>query len=197
MPDSSGFKWFAVACALVAATCWGMYGPTLSHARSPDRAWGPFKPYLFIGLAYVVVALVGGSLMMKFAFNDNFDYSGKYFPAMKWGFLAGLLGAFGALGLTFSLTKAGGSPSYVMPIVFGGAVTINAIYAFVTHFGEKQNPLMFVGMALVAVGIVLTAGFTPHGHGGKPRQAEPEAAAGAADAEINVAAKTAETTPVE
>lgn len=158
-------KWFAIFCACIVALCWGIYGPTLSNARAPNREWGPFKPYLFIGMAYVAIAIIGGSLMMKFAFNDNFNYSGDHFPAMKWGFLAGCLGAFGALFLTISLTKAGGRPAYVMPIVFGGAVTVNAIVAYFSlHAEEKTNPLMWLGMGLVAVGIVLTAGFTPHGH---------------------------------
>lgn len=158
-------KWLAIFCALFVALCWGLYGPTLTNARSPEREWGPFKPYVFIGVAYLVIAILGGAIMMKLAFNDNFDYSGKYFPAMKWGFLAGCLGALGALGLTFALTKAAGKPSYVMPIVFGGAVTVNAIAAYFSlHKGESVNPLMWIGMALVAIGICLTAGFTPHGH---------------------------------
>lgn len=160
-------KLFPVFCALLVALCWGMYGPTLVNARAPADAavkWGPFKPYVFIGVAYLVIGIIGGGLMMKTVFNDNFDYTGPYFPAMKWGFLAGCLGALGALALTFSLTKAGGKPAYVMPIVFGGAVTVNAIAAFVTLHGEKVNPLMWVGMALVAVGICLTASYTPHGH---------------------------------
>ncbi len=158
-------KWLAIACALGVALCWGMYGPALSQSRSPNREWGPFKPYVFIGVAYLVIAVAGGMIMMRFVFNDNFDYTGQYFPAMKWGFLAGCLGALGALGLTYSLTKAGGKPSYVMPIVFGGAVTVNAIAAYFSlHEGEKTNPLMWIGMLLVAIGICLTAGYTPHGH---------------------------------
>ncbi|MGI9518606.1 MAG: hypothetical protein ACR2NP_16235 [Pirellulaceae bacterium] len=158
-------KWFAVFCALFVALCWGLYGPTLTNARSPNREWGPFKPYVFIGVAYFVLAIVGGSLMMKLAFNDNFDYTGKYFPAMQWGFLAGCLGALGALGLTFALTRAGGKPAYVMPIVFGGAVTVNAIAAYFMLRGTVEiNPVMWVGMLLVAIGIVLTAGYTPHAH---------------------------------
>ena len=162
-------KLFAIIAALCVALCWGSYGAVLANARSPERLWGPFKPYLFVGMAYVVVSILFGSLMMRFAFSDNFDYTGKYFPAMKWGFLAGLLGAFGALFLTISLTKAGGKPSYVMPIVFGGAVTINAIIAYVSlPAGDKANPLMWVGMVLVAIGIVLTASNTPHGHPPKP-----------------------------
>ena len=164
-------KWLAVACALGVALCWGMYGPTLSHARAPNREWGPFKPYLFIGIAYLVIAVIGGALMMKLAFNDNFNYTGTYAPAMKYGFLAGCLGALGALFLTFALTKAGGKPAYVMPIVFGGAVSVNAIAAFLSlNQGESASPLMWVGMLFVAIGIVLTAGNTPHGHPPANRQ---------------------------
>lgn len=170
-------KWFAVFCALMVALCWGLYGPTLTNARSPMREWGPFKPYVFIGVAYLVIAIIGGALMMRFVFNDNFDYTGKYAPAMKWGFLAGCLGALGALGLTFALTKAGGKPSYVMPIVFGGAVTVNAIAAYVSHAGHSVNPLMWVGMGLVAVGICLTAYHTPHAAPAKPQAAVAESPA--------------------
>ncbi len=171
--DNNQIKWFAIVCALLVALCWGMYGPTLSNARSPSKEWGPFKPYVFIGVAYLVIAIIGGSLMMKFAFNDNFDFTGKYYPAMKWGFLAGCLGALGALALTFSLTKAGGQPAYVMPIVFGGAVTVNAIAAYLKFQDADISPMMWVGMMLVAVGICLTAYHTPHGPGHK--KGEPHA----------------------
>lgn len=167
-------KLFAILCALGVALCWGMYGPTLSNARAPADAsvkWGPFKPYVFIGVAYLVIAVIGGAIMMRTAFNDNFDYTGAYLPAMKWGFFAGALGAFGALFLTFALTKAGGKPSYVMPIVFGGAVTVNAIASYLKF--HEGNPLMFVGMGLVAVGICLTAYYTPHGHSPAKTPASP------------------------
>ncbi|MCD0461504.1 hypothetical protein [Roseiconus lacunae] len=167
-------KLFAVFCALAVALCWGLYGPTLTNARagadSPVK-WGPFKPYLFIGVAYLVIAIGGGSIMMRTAFNDNFNYTGDYAPAMKWGFLAGSLGALGALALTFALTKAGGKPSYVMPIVFGGAVTVNAIASYLKF--HEGNPLMFVGMGLVVVGIILTAAYTPHGHSPAKPAAQP------------------------
>ena len=169
----SKLNFYAIGCACLVALFWGMYGPTLSGARSPSREWGPFKPYIFIGVAYLVIAIIGGSIMMKTAFHDNFDFTGKYFPAMKWGFLAGCLGAFGALALTFALTKAGGKPSYVMPIVFGGAVSVNAIAAYLSlHKGETVSPLMWIGMLLVAVGICLTAYHTPHGHA-PPKKPDP------------------------
>ncbi len=161
---------FPVCCALFVALCWGLYGPTLTNARSMDKPplWGPFKPYVFIGVAYLVIAIIGGGIMMKVAFNDNFDFTGPYLPSMKWGFLAGCLGAFGALGLTFALTKAGGKPAYVMPIVFGGAVTVNAIFAYFNLSKDDHvNPILWLGMGLVVIGVCITAGFTPHGHAPK------------------------------
>lgn len=157
--------------AALVALFWGCYGPTLSKARAPmggDVSWGAFKPYVFIGVAYLVIAIFGGAILMKVvggkAGPDSYDYSGPYWPAAKWGFLAGCLGALGALALTYAVVKTRGNPAAVMPIVFGGAVTVNALVAFFSlSKGEGVNPLMWVGMALVAVGIVLTAKHTPHG----------------------------------
>lgn len=170
-------KIYAILSALGVALCWGMYGSALSNARSTSDSpvtWGPFKPYIFIGMAYVVVAIIGGSLMMKFVFKDSFNYSGAYAPARNWGFLAGCLGAFGAFFLTLAVVKARGNAAYVMPIVFGGAVTVNAIASYF-HLppGARANPLMWIGMLLVAVGVVLTAKFTPHG--APPPKVEPAA----------------------
>ena len=85
---------------------------------------------------------------------------------MKWGFLAGCLGALGALALTFSLTKAGGKPAYVMPIVFGGAVTVNAIAAYFSLHDERKSESVDVDRDVVGRdwAFALTAGYTPHGH---------------------------------
>ena len=52
-----------VIFALCTAMCWGMYGPTIGNAQS--RAWSPFKPYVFIGIAYLVLAIGGGLIAMK------------------------------------------------------------------------------------------------------------------------------------
>ena len=41
--------------------------------------------------------------------------------------LAGALGAIGAVCIIFAF-RAGGLPTYVMPIVFGGAPLINVLY---------------------------------------------------------------------
>ena len=160
----------AILWALSVALFWGLYGHALQNGRSPAREWSSFKPYLWVGIAYLIIAVVGGAIAMKLQ-GDNFSFSGKYRPAMTWGFIAGAVGAIGAPALTFALVKAKGNAALVMPIVFGGAVVVNAVVSFFrvgTDPDHPQNPLLWVGMALVAVGIVLTAKYAPHGAPVKP-----------------------------
>ncbi|MDP6505004.1 MAG: hypothetical protein QF886_15395 [Planctomycetota bacterium] len=159
------------------AICWGLYGPTLAHSRSPEKLWSPFKPYVGIGLAYLVIAIIGGIIAMKVK-GDSFEFFGAQSAALKWGFAAGTLGALGALSLTSAMISFNGPPKaeLVMPIVFGGAVTLTAIVSMITT-KSKPNPLMLVGIALVAVGIVLVAYFTPHGHPPKKQESQAEARA--------------------
>lgn len=82
---------------------------------------------------------------------------------MTWGFLAGTLGAFGAFSLT-SAMLSGGKPLFVMPIVFGGAVTVTAIVSAIELKDiTKTSPLLWIGMVAVVIGVVLVAANTPHG----------------------------------
>ncbi|MEO1979806.1 MAG: hypothetical protein ABGZ23_26875 [Fuerstiella sp.] len=159
--------------ALGTAMCWGMYGPALGNARStvkpphPDF-WSPFKPYVFIGVAYLVIAIAGGLIAMKVK-GDTFSYSGAHAAARNWGFIAGTLGAAGALFLTNAVMSSKGNTALVMPIVFGGAVSVNAIFAY-SQLRNSVNisPVLWVGMAFVIVGVVLVAKNTPHGAPAKP-----------------------------
>ncbi|QDT11481.1 hypothetical protein [Stieleria marina] len=163
---------FAIGTALF----WGCYGPTIGNAQAPKLpgagpAWSPFKPYVFIGVAYLVIAVVGGLVMMKVK-GDSFSFSGvvpgtdrSSFDTVKWGFLAGTLGAAGALCLTSAMMFSKGNSALVMPIVFGGAVTVTAIVNLIKLRGNTDvNPLMWVGMALTLIGVVVVAKYTPHGH---------------------------------
>ncbi|MEM8669756.1 MAG: hypothetical protein AAGG48_19675 [Planctomycetota bacterium] len=184
---------FAVGTAIF----WGCYGPTIGNAQAPKPEgvplWSPFKPYVFIGIAYLVIAVIGGLIMMKVK-GDTFSFTGQYAPTMKWGFMAGCLGAFGALCLTTAMMTSRGNALLVMPIVFGGAVSVTAIVSVIKLGGGTQiNPLLWVGMALTITGVVIVAKNTPHGHGPKP--------AGAADADHakveSAPSVTAESTPVD
>lgn len=160
----------AIVFALATAFFWGIYGPALGKARSPNPpakgGWSPYKPYVFIGVAYLVWGCLGGLAAMK-AFGDSFSFTGNQQPAATWGFIAGSLGAFGALTLTFAMMnsgKAGTGAGLVMPIVFGGAVTVTAVTNLLIMRGHSAtNPLLWVGIVLVAAGIVLVAKYTPHG----------------------------------
>ena len=109
---------YPIIFAMGTALFWGIYGPTLGKARSPIGAYSGFKPYLGIGLAYLVIAIIGGSIVMSMK-GDNFSFKGDQWPSLQWGFLAGCLGAFGALCLTSALVISKGDSRLVMPIVFG------------------------------------------------------------------------------
>lgn len=164
-----------IACAAATALFWGVYGPALGFARSESSPplWSPFKPYVFIGVAYLVWGVLGGLLAMRLipAQPDNLSFTGTFLPAMKWGFIAGSLGAFGALTLTFAMFKAKNA-ALVMPIVFGGAVSVTAITSLLLLRARgadvHTNPMLWVGMVLVAIGIVIVARNTPHGAPPKP-----------------------------
>jgi uncharacterized membrane protein len=166
--------WIPILFALGTAFFWGCYGPAIGNAQNPvvdgkplpigAGGWSPYKSYVFIGLAYLVIAVIGGLIMMKVK-GDSFSYAGTQFPTAKWGFLAGCLGALGALMLTSAMMTSKGNAMLVMPIVFGGAVTITAIVSVIRLGGFSGiSPLLWIGMALTLCGVVLTAMNTPHGH---------------------------------
>lgn len=153
---------FAIGTAL----CWGLYGPVVANARSAAKPplWSPFKPYVGIGLAYIVIAFIGGLIAMKFK-GDSFNFTGEQSAAGTWGFAAGALGALGALSLTSAMLSFAGppKPQLVMPIVFGGAVTITAIVSVIQNRAAADaSRWLWIGMAGVVVSITLVAYHTPH-----------------------------------
>ena len=166
-----------VLFALGTALCWGLYGPTLGNARSPEKLWSPFKPYVGIGLAYILWAFIGGLIVMRLK-GDNFSFIGEESAAGTWGFAAGTLGALGALSLTAAMLSFTGPPKaqIVMPIVFGGAVSITAIVSVLQHRADtKTSPWLWVGIVGMAICIVVVAYNTPHGHPPKKKSEAPPA----------------------
>lgn len=168
-----------VLFALGTAFFWGLYGPAIGNAQikvQPPNGWSPFKPYVFIGVAYLVLAIGGGLAMMKVK-GDTFKYSGAvenaagrtHFEPAKWGFLAGCMGAAGALCLTTAMMTSKGNALLVMPIVFGGAVSWTAMVSVYRLRGHATiSPLLWVGIGLVVVGLIMVAMNTPHGHAPTP-----------------------------
>ncbi len=146
--------------ALGTALCWGLYGPTLGKARLVDADLSPFKPYVGIGFAYLVIAIAGGLIGMWYK-GDSFSPSGA---SGLWGLAAGALGALGAFSLTLCMFSGGARiPHAVMPVVFGGAVTITAIYTVLASGGRLHaSPMLWLGIVGMLVSIVIITMNTPH-----------------------------------
>lgn len=148
--------------AALTALFWGLYGPSLGQSRG--ALGSPFKPYLLIGVAYLVLAIGGGLAGMVWK-GDSFDFSGS---GTTWGLLAGALGALGAFTLTLAMFSGGSSfPHVVMTIVFGGAVSVSALTAVAT--GGRPTSGLWLGMAVTLVGLGIVAYNTPHAAPAKPK----------------------------
>ena len=77
--------------------------------------------------------------------------------------LGGALGALGAICIIWAFGN-GGSPAYVMPIVFGLAPLVNVAVSMLSHPPRQTpNPLLWVGYALASAGVGLVFYFKPAG----------------------------------
>jgi hypothetical protein len=162
-------KW-PIVFALLTGLFWGTYGPALGIARAAEHN-NPFKPYLMIGLAYLVWAVVGGFAGIL-GTGAEITYTAK---GAGWGFIAGSLGAFGALTLTLAMYSFQGMKpraDIVMPIVFGTAVSATAITSVIMTRAQV-NPWLYLGIAGMAVCIVIVAYNTPHGGPGHIKPTSP------------------------
>ena len=156
--------------ALLTGLFWGTYGPTLAQARFFEKS--AFKPYVMIGVAYLIWGILGGLVGMAYTQKPGEAFLNFSKQGIFWGFAAGSLGAWGALTLTLAMFTGGtNNPEIVIPIVFGTAVSVSAIVAALTTKSET-NPMLWVGIAGMAVCIVVVAYYTPHAHPPKPPGAQ-------------------------
>ena len=179
-PKSMNWLIFAYLTVL----SWGVYGVLLHIGRSGMPAGAEagnagLKAFLWVGIAYFVVAVVGPIIVLKTR-GSNFSFAG---PGITWSFVAGVAGALGAFTLVLALgaaavTMKGAAPSAVMPIVFGGAPIVNVFVAMLVHppaGGFKAVPMPFLaGIVLAAGGAFLVAKYAPTNQGAT---AKPVAAA--------------------
>ena len=144
-----------VMFAIGAALCWGLYGPVL---HSGQVALGnPFRALLCVGAAYFLV----GVLVPLVALGAQGELNGFSASGITWATVGGALGAFGAVCIIYAF-KTGGLPTYVMPLVFGGAPIVNVLFSMYMHPPHtRPNPLLYVGFVLVAVGAGLVLYFKP------------------------------------
>ena len=128
---------------------WGLYGPVLHHGIK-DMAGTRLLPFFFVGIAYffIAVAVPAGWLRTR-GETGSWTVGGSF-----WSLLAGAVGALGALGIILAF-KSGGSPVYVMPIVFGGAPIVNSLITTKMNKMTKEIGSVFIaGLMMVILGAV-------------------------------------------
>ncbi|MCE9603900.1 MAG: hypothetical protein K8U03_03255 [Planctomycetia bacterium] len=149
---------FVLVLASIALTAvmWGVYGPIMREgqaAMSRDH----LLPFVWVGLAYFVIAVVVPGVLLRL-WGEKGTWTAKGFA---WSFIAGVAGALGALGIILAFTF-NGHPSYVMPLVFGGAPVVNTFTTmYLTKTYKQANPLFFAGLILVVVGALVVLIFKP------------------------------------
>ena len=138
-----------------AVLSWGLYGASLH--RGQVLLGNPLKALLCVGIAYVLIAVFvpAGALASQ---NDlrGFNATGALTATV-----AGALGALGAVCIIYSF-RAGASPLYVMPLVFGGAPLVNVLATTIIHPPKMSpNPMLYLGFLLTAVGAGMVLYYRP------------------------------------
>jgi len=149
---------FSLPGVALTILCWGVYGSVL-HKGQHDLGGSRLKPLICVGLAYFVIAIVLPCILLAIQGKLQGDWS---FSGISWALAAGAAGALGALGIILALT-AGGKPTYVMPLVFGGAPIINVVVSmyFAKIPWREINPVFYAGLIMVGAGAVTVLVFAP------------------------------------
>lgn len=164
MPDTnasqSSMTWLIFA--LMTVVSWGLYGVFLHSGQMgmSDPVNGRYKAFLFVGIAYLITAVVGPAIML-IANGATWSMPAK---GMGWSLLAGTVGALGAFCVLLAF-GAKGTPNVVMSIVFAGAPIVNAIVALALHppaggFGAMRWQFI-AGILLAALGGFLVTKYKP------------------------------------
>ena len=148
--------------AAMSVLCWGAYGNLLHTGQMAmaDPVNGRYKAFLFVGVAYLLVAVLGSLVILKL--NDvQWSFATR---GVVWSTVAGIAGALGALGVVLAF-GAKGTPPVVMSIVFAGAPIVNAVVAMVVHppaggLAALNWPFV-LGIAMAATGACLVTLYRP------------------------------------
>ena len=140
---------------LGAVLSWGLYGVVLH--RGQLALGNPLRALLCVGIAYFLIAV----LLPLAALSRQGQLHGFTPTASGVATAAGALGALGAVCIIYAF-RAGASPVYVMPLVFGGAPLVNVLVSMLMHPPkESPNPLLWAGYVLASVGAALVLYYKP------------------------------------
>jgi hypothetical protein len=144
-----------VIFVLGAALFWGLYGPTLHTGQV--QLGNPLRAMLCVGIAYFLIAVLPSGLLL-WKQGELIGFAGK---GSMLATLAGTLGALGAFCIIGAF-KAGGMPTYVMPLVFAGAPVVNVVASMWLHPPKTSpHPLLFAGFFLAVLGAGMVLYFKP------------------------------------
>jgi len=161
------------AAIALTVLCWGLYGTVLQVGQLGMSTIPPvparLRPFVCVGLAYFLIGVIVPSVWLHLR-GEQGDWT---MLGIVWSIAGGALGALGALGIILAFTF-GGSPVYVMPLVFGGAPVVNAFLTIYLAGKMKEiGPWFLAGLIIVVLGAVVVMVTAPHG--------PPSAAQGATD----------------
>ena len=164
--------------ALLTVFSWGIYGVFLHKGQTLMKVPGMqnvdpsilrYKAFLFVGIAYFLVAVLAPLILLM---AKGSAFSGYSKGGALWSLIAGIVGAVGAFGVLLAF-GARGTPAVVMSIVFAGAPVVNAIYSIVEHppaGGWSSIKWQFyLGILRAAAGGCLVSYFKPTPPMAKPR----------------------------
>lgn len=148
------------AFVLMTIVFWGIYAPILQlgqNAMGESGRPSRIEPLICVGIAYFMVAVLV-PIVILFTKGESGKWS---IPGFLWSFIAGVVGALGAVGMIISLGNHG-SPVYVVPLVFGGAPVINTMVTmYLNRTGRSASPVFFLGVLVVALGAAGIMYFKP------------------------------------
>ncbi len=138
-----------------AALAWGAYGPALHKGTA--LLGHPLRALLCVGAAYCLIAV----LVPVISLTREGAWQGFTSAGVMTATAAGALGAAGAVCIIFAF-KTGGTPLYVMPLVFGGAPLVNVLVSAITHPPKvAPSPLLYLGFVLAAAGAGMILYYRP------------------------------------
>ena len=148
--------------ALMTVASWGVYGIFLHSGQisMADPINGRYKAFLFVGLAYFLIAVLA-PLIILWLNGADWSYPPK---GMFFSLIAGIVGAIGAFCVLLAF-GAKGSPAVVMSIIFAGAPVVNAVVALLLHppaGGFAALRWQFIaGILLAAIGGAMVCLYKP------------------------------------